>query len=301
MSTLDLTIVIPAKNDADRLGICLDAIGHDLASSVVIVDSESSDNTAEVAEAYGAELIQFRWDGMFPKKRNWFLRNHTPATKWVLFLDSDEILTDEFKAELRRTLPQSDCDGYWLRYTIYFLREELKYGYPLRKLALFRVGAGEYERIDEDRWSKLDMEIHEHPVIEGPVGELRSKIDHRDFRDVSHYIAKHNEYSSWEAHRFLRSLEQQTDHGKLTLKQKVKYRLVQSPFAGVVYFFGAYVMMRGFLDGKRGLAFALLKLGYFTQVYCKIRELRGQQPNANPRAAEPVRTAPQAGQPLEVS
>ena len=42
------------------------------------------------------------------------------------------------------------------------------------------------------------MEIHEHPVIEGEVGEIKAKIDHRDFRDVYHYIAKHNEYSSWE-------------------------------------------------------------------------------------------------------
>jgi hypothetical protein len=150
---------------------------------------------------------------------------------------------------------------------------EMKHGYPLQKLALFRVGAGEYERINENRWSQLDMEIHEHPIIAGSVGTIKSKIDHRDFRDMHHYVSKHNEYSSWEAHRFLQMESQRDATKKLTLKQKLKYRLARSPLAGIIYFLGAYFFMGGFLDGKRGLAFAILKAGYFTQVYCKIQEL----------------------------
>jgi hypothetical protein len=190
-----------------------------------------------------------------------------------MFLDADEILTQDFKRELEATLPNSRVDGYWLNYSIYFMGREMKYGYPLQKLALFRVGAGEYERIDEDRWSHLDMEIHEHPSIAGAVGTIKSKIDHRDFRDIYHYVAKHNEYSSWEARRFLQMESQRDATKKLTLKQKIKYRLARSPLAGIIYFLGAYFFMGGFLDGKRGLAFAILKAGYFTQVYCKIQEL----------------------------
>ncbi|MDV6032217.1 MAG: glycosyltransferase family 2 protein [Phycisphaera sp. RhM] len=276
MPQLDLTIVIPTKNDAERLSGCLQAIGKEFASEVVVVDSGSEDDTAEVVARFDATLVQFHWNGKFPKKRNWFLRNHTPKTRWVLFLDSDEILTDDFKRELAKTLPESKAFGYWMNYSIYFMGQELKHGYPLKKLALFRVGAGEYERIDESRWSHLDMEIHEHPIIEGEVGKIESKIDHRDFRDVSHYIAKHNEYSSWEARRFLQMQSLGETTMPLTLKQKIKYRLIESPFAGIVYFLGAYFMMGGFLDGKRGLAFALLKMGYFTQVYCKIQELRAE-------------------------
>ena len=190
-----------------------------------------------------------------------------------MFLDADEILTQDFKRELEATLPNSRVDGYWLKYSIYFMGRELKHGYPLKKLALFRVGAGEYERINENRWSHLDMEIHEHPIIEGEIGTIKSKIDHRDFRDIHHYVAKHNEYSSWEAHRFLQMESQRDAAKKLTLKQKLKYRLARSPLAGIIYFLGAYFLMGGFLDGKRGLAFAILKAGYFTQVYCKIQEL----------------------------
>ena len=120
------------------------------------------------------------------------------------------------------------------------------------------------------------MEIHEHPILTGTVGKIRSKIDHRDFRDVHHYVAKHNEYSSWEARRFLAN-QASCDPSGLTMKQRIKYRLVASPLAGIVYFLGAYFLMRGFLDGRRGFVFALLKMSYFTQVYCKICELRGDR------------------------
>ncbi|MEO9590422.1 glycosyltransferase family 2 protein [Rhodopirellula bahusiensis] len=269
---LDLTIAIPAKNEQADLLACLDAIGTDFAQQVVVVDSGSTDATPEIAQGWGAKVVDFAWDGQFPKKRNWFLRNHRPTTQWVLFLDADEHLTPAFKDELRATLPRTEHVGFWLHYTIYFLGRELKHGYPLDKLALFRVGAGEYEQIDEQGWSELDMEIHEHPILNGSIGTIRAKIDHRDFRPVHHYIAKHNEYSSWEAKRFL--ARKAEDHGTLTLKQKIKYRLVNSPMAGPAYFLGAYVLMRGFLDGSRGFAFALLKLSYFTQVYCKIQELK---------------------------
>ena len=270
---LDLTIAIPVRNEEQNLPGCLAAIGTDLAKHVVIIDSGSTDRTQDIARAHGVDVINFVWDGKFPKKRNWYLRNHTPATKWIMFLDADEFLTDEFKAELRDTL-QSDNDnvGYWLRYTIYFLGKENKGGYFLHKLALFQVGAGEYEKIDEDQWSKLDMEIHEHPVLDGKIGTIRSKIDHRDLRGVSYYVTKHNEYSSWEAARFL-TLSTDT---KLTQRwswmQRVKYSLMRTPWLGPLYFLGSFFLMGGFRDGKRGFGFAILKMAYFTQIYLKIRE-----------------------------
>ena len=214
---LDLTIVVPVKNEAQLITGCLEAIGDDFAKRVVVVDSNSTDATTKIATEWGADVTDFSWDGKFPKKRNWFLRNHTPDTKWVMFLDADEYLTNEFKTELRKKLQQSDKVGYWLHYSIYFLGKRLRYGYPLDKLALFRVGAGEYEKIDEDQWSNLDMEIHEHPILDGDIGTIVAKIDHRDFRKIESYVAKHNEYSSWEAARFLK-MKKTTDKSKLTLE-----------------------------------------------------------------------------------
>lgn len=274
---LDLTIVIPVRNEEKNLPGCLAAIGSDLARRVVVIDSGSTDGTVPIARRFGASVVEFVWDGKFPKKRNWYLRNHTPETEWVLFLDADEYLTEAFKSTLRETLPHSEKVGYWLSYTIYFLGEKLRGGYPLRKLALFRVGAGEYERIDEDQWSRLDMEVHEHPILVGETGVISTKIDHQDFRGVSHYVAKHSEYASWEAARFLKQTDPNQHRNHWTWKQHLKYALMRSTLIGPAYFLGSFVLMGGFRDGARGLAFAILKMAYFTQVYCKIREHRTQE------------------------
>lgn len=268
---LDLTIAIPVKNEERNLKECLASIGTDFAKKIVIIDSGSTDNTHQIAKEWGTEFVNFIWNGKFPKKRNWFLRNYTPSTKWVMFIDADEYLTNDFKKEMREKLSSEDKTGYWLSYTIFFLGKRLVGGYPLRKLALFKTGLGEYEQIDENNWSHLDMEVHEHPMIEGNIGVIYSKIDHQDFRGVSHYVIKHNEYASWEAARFLKVSSKEMK-AKWTWKQHLKYRLMRSILIGPAYFFGSFILLGGFRDGVRGLAFAILKMSYFTQVYCKIKE-----------------------------
>jgi glycosyltransferase involved in cell wall biosynthesis len=276
---LDLTIAIPVKNEEKNLPDCLKAIGNDLAQHIVLLDSGSTDKTKDIANKDGVEVIDFIWDGKFPKKRNWFLRNYPLQTKWILFLDADEYLTEDFKNELREKLSKHDNNkvGYWLNYTIYFMGRKLKGGYPLKKLALFQVGSGEYERIDENMWSQLDMEVHEHPILVGDVGTMKSKIDHRDFRGISHYMTKHNEYASWEAYRFIKTVKSVDSNSDLTWKQKIKYKLMQTPLIGPVYFIGSFFYYGGWKDGAIGFAFAILKMSYFTQIYCKIIELNSAE------------------------
>ena len=276
LSPLDLTIALPVRNEERNLPGCLAAIGNGLASRIVVIDSGSTDRTQQIAKEFGADVVAFEWDGKFPKKRNWYLRNHPVSTKWILFLDADEYLMEDFKNEVRLALERDDKVGYWLSYTIYFLGKQLKGGYPLRKLALFKVGAGEYERIDEEQWSKLDMEVHEHPILAGDVGVIKSKIDHQDFRGVSHYVIKHNEYASWEAGRFIKTINTPNVSDNWTWKQRLKYRLMRTVLIGPAYFFGSFFLLGGFRDGARGWAFAVLKMSYFTQVYCKIRESKAR-------------------------
>lgn len=272
---LDLTIAIPAKNEALNLPGCLDAIGKDFARQVVVIDSGSIDDTKTIAENFGASVVSFVWNGKFPKKRNWWLQNYPPSTTWVMFLDADEYLTADFKTALTHALSNAgDKVGFWLRYTIYFLEKPLKGGYPLDKLALFKVGSGIYEKIDEDRWSHLDMEIHEHPILSGSTGRIKEKIDHRDYKGVQHYVAKHNEYAWWEANRFNNMMQSPDTVRGFTFKQKIKYSLMRTPLVGPLFFLGSFFLLKGFLDGKRGFAFALLKMGYFTQVYCRYCEIK---------------------------
>jgi glycosyltransferase involved in cell wall biosynthesis len=271
---LPVTVVIPARNEERNLPSCLDALG-DRFSQVWVVDSGSDDRTREIAEAWGALVIDFVWDGRFPKKRNWALRNHVLATPWVLFLDADERVTPEFVDELRRALEDTRHVGFWISFTNWFMGRPLRHGDVFRKLALFRIDAGEYEEFPEDHWSHLDMEVHEHPVLSGSVGEIRAKLEHHDYRGLKHYISKHNEYSSWEAQRFQWLSRAGADEWtKLTGRQRFKYRNLNRVWLGPLYFGVCYFLKRGFLDGVAGFRFARMKWRYFSDIRWKIAEQR---------------------------
>jgi glycosyltransferase involved in cell wall biosynthesis len=273
---LPITLAIPVRNEERNLASCLQAIGANFALQVVVIDSASTDGTSTVARDHGAELIQFHWNGHFPKKRNWFLRHHTPTTPWVLFLDADEIITPAVKAEIAVALSSTPHQGFLLSYTNYFLGRRLRGGYPLRKLALFRVGQVEYERIEEHHWSSCDMEVHEHPIVYGSVGLIRNRIDHRDLRGIDSYMAKHNQYAAWEAHRLFTHRHDTQATARWKPHQRFKYHLLTSPWGGLVFFLGSFFAMGGWRDGSTGFAFCLLKASYFTQIACRLRELEEQ-------------------------
>ena len=273
MSRLPVTIVVPVRNEERNLPGCLRRL--DRFEEVVVADSGSTDRTPEIAREHGVGLIDFRWNGKFPKKRNWVLRNYEFKTPWVMFLDADEFVDDSFCDQLERILPTTECAGFWLTYRNWFMGRQMLHGTPFRKLALMRVGAGEYERIDEDSWSRLDIEVHEHPILDGEAGEIDAAIDHRDYKSLEHYIARHNEYSSWEARRFM-EISRDADLGDLPLtdRQRAKYRALDKWWCAPAYFLDSYVRRLGILDGRVGFHFALMKAVYFWQIRLKILEHR---------------------------
>ncbi|MDP6601904.1 MAG: glycosyltransferase family 2 protein [Phycisphaerales bacterium] len=270
---IPITVVVPVKNEAKNLPRCLEQLSR--FAKVYVVDSGSDDGTPEVAKHHGAEVVQFRWNGQFPKKRNWFLDNHQLQTDWVLFLDADEIISDEFCDEVDAAARSNQHVGYWLTFHNWFMGKFLRHGDPFSKLAFFRPDAGRYERIDEDRWSHLDMEIHEHPVLDGTIGTIRSPIDHDDRRGLESYIGKHNEYSSWEAKRYLalgpRGSAAWSD---LTPRQRSKYGKIERWWFPLAYYLVSLIAKRGFLDGRAGFAIARFKAQYFWHIRLKIKETR---------------------------
>lgn len=266
---IPVTVVIISKNEESNIGKCLSLLSD--FDEVVVVDSESTDKTLEIAKTAGVKTINFKWNGKFPKKRNWCLRNVILRNKWVLFLDADEFVTESFKTELKKKIPKTKYHGYWLTYHNHFMGKKLRHGDMMRKLALFRLGSGEYERIEEDSWSHLDMEVHEHPIIEGQIGMIKAPINHYDYKGLDAYIERHNAYSTWEANRYL-ALKRKKFTG-LTRRQRMKYALMGSWLLGPLYFFGTYFVKLGFIDGKPGFSLALFKLFYFWQIKCKIDEI----------------------------
>ncbi|MSR44629.1 MAG: glycosyltransferase family 2 protein [Phycisphaerales bacterium] len=278
---LPITVVIPVKNEERNLPLCLARLAR--FERVIVVDSGSTDQTQAISVAHGCEFVSFRWDGHYPKKRNWLLMNHAPATPWVFFLDADEYLSDAFVDELAIAIEMTTHVGFRVMYSTYFLGRKLKYGAPMIKLPIFRVGSGLYERIDEQGWSTLDMEVHEHPVLNGSVGVLHTLVDHRDYKGLHAYIARHNEYSTWEARRYMRLLQTPEAMAHFTPEQRAKYGNLTRWWLPPAYFFYSYIYKRGFLDGLVGLAFAKMKAIYFSQIRLKIIEMSQDQSASSSR------------------
>lgn len=270
-AALPITVAIPTKNEAANLARCLERL-HRFAE-VVVIDSGSTDGTLDIARSFDARIVNFVWDGRYPKKRNWFLLNDPPEQPWVLFLDADEYVDEEFCRELAMKIEDARVDGFWLTYTNYFLDKPLRHGIAQRKLALFRVGKALYEKIDEDQWSSFDMEIHEHPIVDGDVGTISSRIEHRDFSGIARFVEKHRRYAQWEAERYFK-LESEREAAHLTPRQKFKYRHLPKWWYPWFYFVAQYFARLGFLDGGAGFHYAAYKSWYFQTIRLLISEKR---------------------------
>jgi glycosyltransferase involved in cell wall biosynthesis len=81
-----VTAAVPVKNEACNLAACLERLSR--FAEIVVIDSGSTDRTREIAERFGARIVDFTWDGRYPKRRNWFLLDDPPSQPWVLFLDA---------------------------------------------------------------------------------------------------------------------------------------------------------------------------------------------------------------------
>ncbi|TDU64644.1 glycosyltransferase involved in cell wall biosynthesis [Prosthecobacter fusiformis] len=273
MMGLPVSVCIPVKNEEVNLAACLAALAE--FDEVVVVDSGSKDATVRLAREAGATVLQFEWNGKFPKKRNWALQNHRFKHPWILFLDADERMNPSFVAELKDTLRNTTHVGFWITFNNWFMGVPLRHGDVFHKLSLFKVGAGEYERFEEDSWCHLDMEVHEHPVLDGTTGEMKVRLEHQDYRGLKHYLSRHNEYSSWEANRYLWLQSAGEDEWKnLTGRQRFKYQCLGRWWLAWLYWGISLWAMRGFLDGRLGFRFAELKRRYFQEIRLKIMEAK---------------------------
>ena len=85
---LPISVLVPAKNEQNNLPACLSSLAR--ADEIFLVDSQSSDQTVEIAETYGVKVVQFCFNGRWPKKKNWSLEHLSFRHEWVLIVDCDE-------------------------------------------------------------------------------------------------------------------------------------------------------------------------------------------------------------------
>jgi glycosyltransferase involved in cell wall biosynthesis len=275
-----ISILIPAKNEAENLPSCLASCRF--AADIVVIDSASSDRTAVIAQDFGARVVQFRWDGKFPKKKNWALANVTWKTEWVFILDADERITPALAEELRQTVAHPECDGYYVNRRFWFLDGWLNHCgyYPSWNLRFFRHRCGRYEQLpDVGATNSGDNEVHEHVLLDGRVGRLQHEMEHFAFPSIDVWVEKHNRYSNWEA-KLIASPEGSSAAAAaridpvLARKRKLKHLSRALPFRPTLRFLYHYVWRAGFLDGYRGFVFSRLMGFYEFLSTAKAHELR---------------------------
>jgi glycosyltransferase involved in cell wall biosynthesis len=283
-SKIPVSVLIPARNEEANLPACLASVAR--ADEIFVVDSNSTDNSAEIVKNFGANLVQFNFNGRWPKKKNWSLENLPFRNEWVLIVDCDERITPELWDEIAFAIENPEYNGYYLNRRVFFLGKWIRYGgkYPDWNLRLFKHKLGRYENLNtEDIANTGDNEVHEHVILEGSkVAYLKNDMLHEDFRDLFHWIERHNRYSNWEARVYYNLLTGKDDNGTIGAnlfgddvqrKRFLKKIWVRLPYKPLLRFILFYILQLGFLDGKAGYIYGRLLSQYEYQIGVKLHEL----------------------------
>jgi glycosyltransferase involved in cell wall biosynthesis len=274
-----VSIIVPAKNEEANLPRCLASVTW--ADEIFVVDSHSTDNTAIVAGEFGAKVVQFDFNGTWPKKKNWALENLPFKHGWVFILDADEVLPPEAEGEFRCVVTSAggNADGYWINRRFMFMGKWLRHTYyPNWNLRLFKHKSGRYEKLTDADTRSGDNEVHEHVVVRGQTDRLRCEMDHFAFPNIETFIEKHNRYSNWEARvaleETLRGSEAGLQKPGVGMRRCLKRWSHALPFRPLLRFLYVFVWQRGFLDGIEGYYFARLHAVYEFLCVAKTRELK---------------------------
>ena len=277
-----LSVIVPIRNEAPNLAHCLASVGW--ADEIFVVDSESTDGSQRIAEEFGARVVQFEFNGTWPKKKNWALENLPFRNPWVFILDADEVLPAEAEAEFRTAIADAGArTGYWINRRFMFMGRWLRHAYyPNWNLRLFRHSLGRYEKLTDVATASGDNEVHEHVVVQGPTGRLRCEMDHYAFPSVEVFVEKHNRYSNWEA-RVAMAQERapsELQSARVAQRRRLKRFSQRLPFRPLLRFLYVYIWQRGFLDGREGYYFARLHGFYEFLSVAKTYEQRNPRRSA---------------------
>jgi hypothetical protein len=152
----------------------------------------------------------------------------------------------------------------------------LKHAYfPNWNLRLFRHKLGRYEKITDLSTDSGDHEIHEHVVVQGSTGKLKSIMDHHAFPTIDSFVEKHNRYSNWESIVENSAKDDDTALQLEAVKGKRRLRRIfrKLPFRPSLRFLYVYIWQGGILDGWAGYVFARLHAQYEFLSLAKARAL----------------------------
>lgn len=274
-----VSILIPIRNEAENLPRALASVAW--ADEIFVVDSGSTDGSIDIARRAGATVVQFHFNGVWPKKKNWALDSLPFRNEWVFILDADEVLPPETAAEFAAIIAADGrgCDGYWINRRFMFMGQWLRHAYyPNWNLRFFRHRLGRYEQMVHGPTQSGDNEVHEHIIVQGRTGRLRAEMDHYAFPSVGVFVEKHNRYSNWEARLQVEGLTAaaggRLQSGRVRFTRMLKAVALRLPCRPLLRFLYVYIFQGGFLDGRAGYYFARLHGVYELLAVAKAHELR---------------------------
>ncbi|HWR82804.1 MAG TPA: glycosyltransferase family 2 protein [Candidatus Deferrimicrobium sp.] len=245
---MNLSVVIITKNEEVNIGRCLEAVKW--ADEIVVVDSQSTDRTLEIAGAFGARTFASPWKGYGQAKREGV---NLARGRWILSVDADEVVSAELSEQIRRVVNEpSRFTGYHICRKTNFLGRWILHGgwYPDRVLRLFVKANGNF----------TEAAVHEQVVLNGEAGHLGGELLHYSYPSLEKYLQKSNRYTTLGAQEAWRS-------GKRSHWWDM---VVRPPVAFVKH----YISRQGFRDGWEGLIIAVMSATAVFIKYAKLRQLQ---------------------------
>jgi glycosyltransferase involved in cell wall biosynthesis len=252
-----LSALVVARNEEQRLTACLEHLAF--ADEIVVLLDRSTDRSAEIAQLFGARLVEGGWE------REGERRNAGIAAcrgRWILEVDADEWVTPALAAEIVARLPDA-ADGYFLVPMANHIGGRLvrfgwgAYNGVAAKKALFRAGAM--------RWGA--GRVHPAITLSGAAQALTHPIQHFVYRDIADMIARLNRYTDLAAQDAVEAKRPQQLRPAL---RRMASRAWKS-----------YVARRGYREGSYGVALALVSALYPILIYLKA--VTAEMPAETPR------------------
>lgn len=280
--SIAVTVIIAARDEAENLPLCLESLSP--AERVILVDSNSRDSTAEIAQSYGAEVIQFEYQGGYPRKRQWAMDTLDVATNWIMLVDADECVSPALWLEIEENL-ESDVNAFAVTKAFHFLGKRLLFGgFSHSAVILFRRGKARFEELDcEGMDDGFDMEVHERLHVDGIVGRIKAPLMHKDAKSIDRYIARHEGYARWEArvrYNYVKTgswgngMDGNLFGDVQQRRRFLKGIALRIPFEPLCWFLYHYVVRLGFLEGNAGFTASKIRAQYIGWARKRLKELQ---------------------------
>ena len=267
---LSISILILTLNEEINIAACLESVAW--CDDVVVLDSGSTDQTVALASARGARVATRVFDD-YASQRNFGLREIGFRHDWILMLDADERVPPDLALEMRAAVAAAADEVALFQ----FRRRDWLLGRWIRRSSSYPTWFGRLARRGR---VTVRRPINEEYHAAGRVVSLVGHLDHHPFnKGFAEWMAKHNRYSTMEALLFEQSRSTPVSgsifaRDPVLRRKAMKDRVYRMPARPLLVFMALYVVRGGFLEGRAGLTFCLLRAWYEFMINVKRRELR---------------------------